>query len=312
MKPRTTQALRHGAVALLLLGCGFSNRNDIHTVEGALEYGGLLRTYHVHLPPGLDAAKPLPLVFVLHGGGGNGLQMERFSGFSALSDKEGFIACYPDGVDKNWYDGRVVEDSRAHRDKIDDAGFIEALIDVIAKKHPVDMKRVYATGISNGGFLSHYLGARLSRRFAAVAPVVGGMAPVVAADFKPDQPVSVLVLQGTEDPMVPYAGGPLKFRRGETVATKTAVRKWVDHDGCGVEVTEELPDKDPADGTRVRRTSYSGGKDGTEVILYAIEGGGHTWPGGPQYLPEFMVGRVCRDIDANQVIWEFFSKHAKP
>src|SRR5579883_83111 len=100
MKPRTpAKALRSGALSLILLGCAVSSPSDLHTVEGALDFGGLLRTYHVHVPPGLDAARPLPLVFVLHGGGGSGLQMERFSRFSALSDREGFIACYPDGVD---------------------------------------------------------------------------------------------------------------------------------------------------------------------------------------------------------------------
>jgi polyhydroxybutyrate depolymerase len=312
MRRNPLSMIQRASLALLLVGCAFSTPRDIHTVEGALDMGGLLRTYHLHIPPGLDATRPLPLVFVFHGGGGHGLQMERFTGFSALSDKEAFIACYPDGVDKNWNDGRVVPDSRAHRDKIDDVGFIEALIDVIAKKHPVDMKRVYATGISNGGFFSNSLGARLSDRFAAIAPVAGGMAPTLAADFKPDQPVSVLILQGTEDPLVPYEGGPIKFHRGETVATKTTVQKWAQHDGCTVEVSEDLPDKDPQDGTRVRRTTHSGGKAGTDVVLYTITGGGHTWPGGTQYLPDFLVGRVCLDIDANQVIWDFFVKHPKP
>ena len=77
-------------------------------------------------------------------------------------------------------------------------------------------------------------------------------------------------------------------------------------------MTENMPDKDPQDGTQVKRTTYAGGKAGTEVVLYTIEGGGHTWPSGPQYLPEFMVGRVCKDIDANTVIWDFFQKHPKP
>lgn len=302
---------KRAAIALLLLGCGFSTKRDIHTVEGTLDIGGILRTYHLHLPPGLDSKKPLPLVFVLHGGGGYGLQMERFCGFSELSDKEGFMACYPDGVERNWFDGRVVEESKAHRDRIDDAGYIEALIDAIAKKHPVDEKRIYATGISNGAFFSTYLGAKLSKRFAAIAPVVGGMAPALAVDFKPEQPVSVLILQGTEDPLVPFDGGAVKFHRGETIATRTTVKKWVEHDGCKDGVTEDLPDKDPQDGTRVKRTTYSGGRNSSEVVLMTIEGGGHTWPGGPQYLPEGIVGRVCKDIDANQVIWDFFSRHPK-
>ena len=305
---RKTTAL----LCALLTGCAVPARPDSHTVESALDFGGRIRTYHVHLPPGLDAQKPLPLVFVLHGGGGWGLQMERFSGFSALSDKHGFIACYPDGVDRNWFDGRAVNDSKAHREKIDDASFIDALVDAIHRKHPVDPKRIYATGISNGGFFSHYLGAKLSNRIAAIAPVVGGLAPVVAADFKPAQPVSVLVLQGTDDPLVPFNGGAIPHGRGETVSTATAISKWADHNGCKAGVDDTLPDKDAADETRIKRTTYSGGKSATEVILYTIEGGGHTWPGGPQYLPEFMVGRVSKDIDANEVIWDFFSKHPKP
>jgi len=297
----------------LLLGCATRPAGaDPHTVDAALDFGGRLRTYHLHIPPGLDAATPLPLVFVLHGGGGHGLQMERFTNFSALSDKEGFIACYPDGVEHNWFDGRVVQDSRAHRDKIDDAGYIDALLDVIAQKHPIDSKRLYATGISNGGFFSHTLAATLSRRFAAIAPVVGGMAPALAADFHPDHPVSVLLLQGTEDPLVPFDGGPIAYHRGQTVATRTAVKKWVDADGCKEGVKENLPDRDPDDGTRVNRTTYAGGKDGTEVVLVTIDGGGHTWPGGPQYLPRFMIGRVCRDLDASDLIWDFFAKHPKP
>lgn len=299
-------------MAMMLLQLALLLTPDIHTVEGVLEHGGYLRKYNVHIPSGLDPQKPVPLVFVLHGGGGWGLQVERFTGFSALSDKEGFVVCYPDGVERNWFDGRVVEESKAHREKIDDAAFIDALIDVIAKKRPIDEKRIYATGISNGGFFSNYLGAKLSKRFAAIAPVVGGMAPTLAADFKPEQPVSVCILQGTEDPLVPFDGGAVKWRRGMLVSTKTTVQKWVGANGCKDPVDAALPDNDPQDGTKVKRTTYSGGRNGTEVVLYTIEGGGHTWPGGPQYLPEFMVGRVCKDIDANQVIWDFFKSHAKP
>jgi polyhydroxybutyrate depolymerase len=304
---------RASILILLVAGCGLPNTpRDPHTVQGALDFRGRLRTYQLHIPRGLDPAKPVPLVFVFHGGGGDGLQMERFSGFSALSDQHGFIACYPDGVDRAWYDGRVVNESRAHRDKIDDAGYVDALIAAIARKHPIDEKRLYATGISNGGFFSHWLAAKLSKRFAAIAPVAGGMAPALAVDFKPEAPVSVLLLQGTEDAFVPFDGGPLKFQRGQTVSTRSTVQNWVAHDGCKDGVTEDLPDTDPDDATRVKRTTYAGGKDGTEVVLYTISGGGHTWPGGPQYLPEFSVGRVCRDIDANQVIWDFFAKHPKP
>src|SRR5205085_5262787 len=137
----------------------------------------------------------------------------------------------------------------------------------------------------------NYLGATLSKRFAAIAPVAGGLAPTVAADFKPEQPVSVLILHGTQDPMILFDGGAVKYRRGEVVSTRTTVRKWVEHDGCKDPVEDALPDRDPEDGTRVKRSTYAGGRNGTEVVLYTIEGGGHTWPSGPQFLPGWIVGR---------------------
>lgn len=237
--------------------------------------------------------------------------MERFCGLNAIADTAGFLVAYPDGVEKNWNDGRAVEASRAHREQIDDVGFVDAVLEDIARRHPVDPKRVYATGISNGAFMSHWLGAERSSRFAAIAPVVGGMAPTIAADFGPAEPVSVLVLQGTEDPLVPYAGGAIKYGRGQTVSTDSTLKKWVRHDGCGEPMIEDLPDRDPEDGTTIRRTTWSGGRDGAEVVLYRIEGGGHTWPGGSQYLPQGLIGRVSREIDANAVIWDFFLRHPK-
>jgi len=90
------------------------------------------------------------------------------------------------------------------------------------------------------------------------------------------------------------------------------VRKWVEHNGCKDPVDDDLPDKDPEDGTTIKRSTYSGGRNGTEVVFYTIEDGSHTWPGGTQYLPEWIIGKVCKDIDATQVIWEFFTKHPKP
>jgi polyhydroxybutyrate depolymerase len=92
-----------------------------------------------------------------------------------------------------------------------------------------------------------------------------------------------------------------------------AVKLWREHDGCaGEPVTGELDDADAKDNCRVKWFRWSGGRNGTEVVLYKVEGGGHTWPGGPQYLPPYAIGRVCRDFDATAAIWEFFKKHPKP
>jgi polyhydroxybutyrate depolymerase len=262
----------------------------------------------------LPAGRPAPLVLVFHGGRGDGAGVERLTGFDALADREGFLVAYPDGVGKQWNDGREVADFETFREHVDDVAFVSALIDAIAKAHPMDAKRVFATGISNGGLFSHYLAARLSHRVAAIAPVAGGIAEPFRASFKPERPVSVLMMNGTEDPLVPYGGGGVAGgKHGSVIDTDEAARLWIAADGCAKDpATETLSDRDPKDGCRVVRSRWSGGRDGAEVVLYKFEGGGHTWPGGAQYLPKLLIGRVCRDVDATKVIWDFFKAHPRP
>jgi polyhydroxybutyrate depolymerase len=283
--------------------------------EHTLELGGRQRSYWLHLPTPLPKGK-LPVVLIFHGGTGTGKGTERLTRFSEVADKEGFIAVYPDGIDKQWYDGRVDNFSRPHKDKIDDVGFIAALLDALAKEHSIDLKRIYATGISNGGIFAHYVGAKLSTRIAAIAPVVGGIAEPFDKEFNPAEPVSVLMMQSTADRFVPYEGGGIGItakKRGTIISTDRAVAMWGKHNGCDTKpVVKELEDKDPDDGCKVKRYTYGHGKNSSEVVLYKIEGGGHTWPGGLQYAPKKLVGVVCRDIDGSAVIWDFFKKHAKP
>jgi polyhydroxybutyrate depolymerase len=314
---------RHLAVGLatcavlLLFGTHCVAKHGDDQVARTVKVGELNRTYYLHVPPKLPEDKPVALVLMFHGGGGTPAYAERESQFSPLADREGFLVAYPEGVGKSWNDGRNEQQIAAQRDKVDDLGFIAALLDDVAKNYRVDPKRVYATGISNGAIFSHYLAANLSSRIAAIAPVVGGLSRPASDKFKPEKPVSVLILQGTDDPLVPYGGGDINVpggaKRAGIVATDLAVRKWVERDGCqGEAIKEELPDKDPKDGCRVKKFTYAKGKDGTEVVLCRIEGGGHTWPDGLQYLPERIIGRVCRDINGTEVIWDFFKAHPKP
>jgi polyhydroxybutyrate depolymerase len=301
-----------GGIAVIL---GLSARQPYaHTVARELEVGGLKRNYLVHVPVALPKDKAVPVVLVFHGGSGDGAGTERITRFSALADREGFLVVYPNGIGKNWNDGRIFAGSEPHRRNIDDVAFIARVIDAVAWEHPIDPKRIYATGISNGGIFSHYLAAHLSSRIAAIAPVVGGIADPFYQRFRPEKPVSVFIIQGRNDPLVPYqAGGISEGKRGKVISTDEAIRKWVLHDGCSPEpVTGRLPDKDPKDGCTVTWSTWSKGRDGTEVMLYNIAGGGHTWPGGPQYLPERLIGKVCRDFDATEVIWDFFKRHPKP
>lgn len=276
-----------------------------------LEVGGLTRSYLLHVPPALPAGQ-VPLVLVFHGGGGNGPGTERLTRFSELADRERLLVAYPEGIDRNWYDGREFTGSRAHRERIDDVGFVTAILDAVARTHAVDPRRIYATGISNGAVFSHYLAAHLAPRIAAIAPVVGGIADPPDAWLRPAQAISVLILQGTTDPLVPYRGGAIAFGRGRIIDTEEAARRWARLNGTAPDPrSSALPaaGKDHCGGLRL---TYSGGRDGSEVVLVRLDGGGHTWPGGAQYLPERLVGRVCRDFDATALIWEFFRTHPKP
>jgi polyhydroxybutyrate depolymerase len=285
------------------------------TAERTLQSGGLTRSYLVHVPAGLSEG-PAPLVLVFHGGGGTPEAAERETRFNELADRDGFLVAYPEGVGRGWNDGRGAATIEAQRRQIDDVGFTAALIDDIERLHRVDPDRVYATGLSNGAIFSQTLGMRLAPRIAAIAPVAGGIAAPLGERFAPAAPVSVLILQGTADPLVHYTGGEIRppgsDPRGAVLPTEETVRRWVEHDGCGrIPVETRLPDLDPGDDCRVTRLTYDGCRAGTSVVLYRLEGGGHTWPNAEQRLPSSVVGRICRDIDASEVIWDFFRTHPR-
>lgn len=279
---------------------------------GYIALGGLKRTYDLHLPTGYEKGKPMPLLFVLHGGGGDAHKVARLTGLSRAADSAGFIVCYPNAVNGHWNDGRQVRRFRSQRHDIDDVGFIDALIDRFAEDLGIDRQRVYVTGISNGGMMCHRLGCELSGRISAIAPVAASLPEPMAGSGRPERGVSVLAINGTADPLVPYEGGGvgLRAKRGEVISVPKTVKFWVTADGCGMkpEVTE-LPDIDPDDGIEVVRERYSGGRDSSEVILYRVEGGGHTWPSGARRTARF--GKTARDIDATRVILEFFQKHRR-
>lgn len=268
------------------------------------------RSYLLHLPAGYDSTRQWPLVFMLHGGGGSAVAAAKLTGFSRMADTAGFIVVYPEAVNRHWNDGRRVRLFRAHREEVDDVGFFAALGDRLARDLAVDTTRVFAAGISNGGMMCHRLGCELSGRIAAIAPVAASMPAPLVDNCRPERPVSVLAISGTADPLVPYDGGSVGLirKRGRVVSVDRAIAAWVIANGCTVGPdTSLLPDNDPDDGTRVRRQTWTGGRDGSEVVLFTVEGGGHTWPGGAARPRQF--GPTSRDIDAAELIWQFFQQH---
>lgn len=291
-------------------------------IIGKFPHDGLDRTYRLHLPATDDPGKPTALLVVLHGGGGSGEKMEHLTlgGFNRLADTEGFVVVYPDAArypvaKPNWNDGRGVEKYPAHRDGVDDVGFLSALIEHLAKTYGIDRGRVYVTGASNGAIMAFRLACESSDRITAIAPVIGSMAEPAAGQCAPSRPVSVLMISGTEDPLVPWEGGPVRFGRqrlGRVLPVHDAIRFWVRHNKCdpSPRVTR-VPDIDPSDGTRVVHETYDRCGQGTEVALYRIEGGGHTWPGGYPYAPLSVIGATSRDLDGSRAIWEFFREKSR-
>lgn len=279
---------------------------------------GAKRTFIVHVPPSYSGEQPIPLVLAFHGGYGSGSHMQKVTRFDELADREDFIVVYPDGLNRHWNDGRGDvrhgQQTREHRfSHADDIKFVRDLLDQFDHQYVIDKKRIYATGISNGGMFSYRVAAELSDKFAAVAPVAGCIGEALASNFAPAEPVSVLHIHGTADKYVPYQGGPLLGGRlpGKVLPVRESVEMWVSADQCDTTpLTTELPASSDRDLCRVQVQAYKNGKSGTEVQLYRIEDGGHTWPN-MQMKSNFVLGNVCRDFDGSGQIWEFFRTHPK-
>lgn len=295
-------AIAFAAVSLFVLcSCAHNFSHD-----------GQVRKYILYQPPfKTEHSGARPLLLVLHGGGGKNRGMLRLTNrrFNELADRDGFFVVYPQGIDKSWNDGRPDRISGAHRKGIDDVGFLRALIEDLIARYPIDAKRIFVTGISNGGLMSYQLGCSLPDTIRAIAPVTAQIPAAIAPLCRSESAVSLAVFNGTEDPLVPYRGGQITVLgrpRGAVLSTEETIRIWRRKNRCSPKaVITELPDI-ADDGTRVTKIEYSQCKNESKVVLYRIEGGGHTWPDGRQYLPLKWVGRTSRDINGCDEIWQFF------
>jgi polyhydroxybutyrate depolymerase len=272
---------------------------------GTLRVGGRTRSYLVHVPPGATAGAPVVLAF--HGGGGTPAGMAHITHLDRVADEHGFVVVYPEGFGKSWAGGKG--DTPADRAGVDDVGFVSALIDRLVAEDGVDPHRVFATGHSSGGFMSERLGCQLADRIAGIAPVSATLLTNLAPTCTPARPMPVLLIQGTADPLVPYGGGHVAGRGpggNPTLSAPATAAHWAAVNGCPATPTTVAAPPVVADGTRVRTDTY-GPCTGAPVTLSTVIGGGHTWPGGQQYLPVRVVGRTSRQFDASEAIWAFFA-----
>lgn len=304
----------------------------------SLKHNGLSRTFIVHVPPGYDANKPLPLVIAFHGGGGSARAAVRHFRLDEKADKEDFIVVYPQGTGRvvaghmfgAWNAGRCCEPALSRR--VDDAGFVRAMIKKLDQYFVVDGRRIYATGFSNGAQMAFRLACELSDVIAAVA--AGGSVGTLD-ECRPRRPVPVFLFDGTRDPCSPHQGSSqcggcmAEFLRGIGIPVKDSnvyacdsvsayLEKWAKLDGCAAS-TRRTSRK----GNTVC-TTYGPCKGNTQVTSCVTEGAGHNWPGNSGYgidaCDNRPQGYVCRqwkravgplnlDYDATYAIWEFLKRY---
>ncbi len=278
-----------------------------------LSFGGDNRFYEIHVPASYKAGKKVPMVMVFHGGGGNPGAVRTTTGFDAISDREGFIVIYPGGTGKS-EDARrlswniLISETPATQNKKDDLGFVRAVLKDVQGQFSIDDRRIYATGISQGGMMSYRLACDpdLSGRIAAIAPVAGVMT-VPTENCNPSRAVPIMHFHGMNDTVVPYDGS--KGGRMDPVtrpSVANTIKFWI--------AKNKLSDTPRDRGSRGKAAFQDFGKEGApgEVRLWSLEDGGHTWPGGDSGLPEFVIGKVNRDISATEIIWKFFQRHQLP
>lgn len=303
----------------LLLSCTKKSSQDNGTIKPPdkiseqktvnLTIDGNDRSFIIYLPIGYNNAGKMPMIFSIHGGSGTPEGMINIANFKNIADRDKVVLVYPAGVQKNWNDGRPTTPNQLG---INDISFFSQVCDYMIANYSVDATRIYATGISNGGFMSSRLGCELSNKIAAIAVVAATMeANTISPSCNPAKPVPAMYIHGSTDPLVPFTGGTMTAggTAGGTILSHfQVIDKWININRCNsTPVIIDLPDI-ANDGTSTKQRVYSGGTNGAEVVSYVILNGGHTWPQGFQYLSESIIGKTSQDMNGCEVIWTFFKR----
>ncbi len=286
--------------ALLLSACGPSLRNALGlpveaapasgSVEGQITSDGVLRHYLLHVPSSYDASTPVSLIFNFHGYDSSSQQQEGLSGMSAKADQAGFIVVYPDALNKGWSDGPGPAG-------LQDLEFVRDLIGKLESQYNVDPKRIYATGMSNGGGMANRVGCSMADLFAAIAPDAG--AYNFWQDCSPRRPMPVLAFHGLQDQLAPYEGGGFDVMEPPIEDWAAA---WAARDGCASTPSVTTPS------STVTIRAWSGCQGEADVVLYTLSDEGHSWPGSPT-LPQAITSQA---VNATDVMWDFFQAHPMP
>jgi polyhydroxybutyrate depolymerase len=285
-------------VAAGFLGAGCSDSTGSggpRSFRGSVQVGDTARTYEAYVPSAVDSGGALPLLLVFHGAFGSGSNMRAASGFDDVAETRGFVVAYPDADTVNWAEGCGC--NVADRLGINDTAFVGLLIDALSAMLPIDESRVYAAGFSQGGLFTYRLACQLSERFAAAASVAAPMSVPLGNRCEPDLPISILAMQGRDDTVFPWNGGGQGALA--VLGAQATAERWASLNGCSpdpsVNVLPDLADDD----TQVRRWIYHDCDGSSEVALYEVIGGSHTWQMSP-------------DINTPEVLADFFLDKTRP
>jgi polyhydroxybutyrate depolymerase len=315
-----------------------SQPNDI---QEKIDVNDVSRTYVVHLPKGYDQQQHYPTVILLHGRNQDAGDMARLTHFNQLADKDGIIAVYPNSAHGQWNigvrsdepaaasprrgygrrggwpgggggggypgggqgGGQNPEENRKRPEPVDDVAFLNQMLDQLALKYSIDARRIYATGLGDGGFMALRVGCSMADRVAAIGAVGAAMPKTMIC--LPSRAVPALFINGTDDPVVPDNGGTYKPRRFHILSAEESAKTWAKFDRCAEKpIQDKLPSAEKG-GKETKTYTYSGCQNNAQVVLYSVKNGGNTWPGGEQYTTEKEVGKTSNALNANEAIWSF-------
>jgi len=279
--------------------------------EVQFSHENYIRNVVFHIPKKLRKRKR-SIVLCLHPGDETPESFTRITkrGFDKLSEQNNFIVGYPEALNKYWNDARVDSISLSHYNEIDDVGFLEKVMEYAIDSFRIDPGQIFVAGLSEGGLMTFRLACEIPEKIKGFATVAASMSLDQLVECRADTTISLMAINGTRDPVLPYDGGQImidEVESGSVLPIEDALEFWVKENGCEEKFsTKDMANRDTFDETRSEKFTYDNCKNNRKIVLVKVNNGGHTWPGGRQYEGQKNIGKTSRDFDASVEIWKFF------